>query len=335
MAKKENESLWKYLLLIFDEIGKIGEAEGFGDFNFKKFFNGFFKNKSSDDVQNSLIVGTNKTTPKISEVALDYPEPWLFGRLLFGSILLFYSLVAIYRQFEVSNLIPALIFIGSFGVPISTVFLFFEFNIPKNITLWDVMKLVITGGLLSIFITIILSENVYKFGVPSGAWFAAFIEEPAKLIAVLILVKDKTKYPYILNGLLFGAAVGAGFAAFESAGYALNYGIRNLGSLIGIIQLRGILSPFGHIAWTAIAVASFWRVLKGKKFKYKLFIERKFYIPFITIMFLHAIWNSSSIIPFRGLYIILALIISAMILSMVNLGINQIRYQKKSSNTSN
>ena len=59
------------------------------------------------------------------------------------------------------------------------------------------------GGLLSIFITLLLSQNVSIFNGPTGAWFAALIEEPAKLITVVILVKNKKRYPYILNGLLF------------------------------------------------------------------------------------------------------------------------------------
>tara|TARA_A100001388_G_scaffold277587_1_gene269704 strand:- start:1057 stop:2049 length:993 start_codon:yes stop_codon:yes gene_type:complete len=329
MKKKGNKSSWKSILFLFNEVGKLGEGEGYGDFKLSKFIRGFFKEKSENEIENSLIVGTKYTTPLISEISLNYPEPWLFGRLLFGSIFIFYSFVALYQQFEVSNLIPAIILIGSFGVPISTLFLFFEFNIARNVPIWNVMKLVFTGGLLSIFITIVLSKNIYTYGGPSGAWFAAFIEEPAKLITVLMLVKNKKKYPYILNGLLFGSAVGAGFAAFESAGYALNYGLKNLNSLIGIIQLRGILSPFGHVAWTAIAGAAFWRVSKDGKFKYKLFMQRKFYIPFITIIFLHAIWNSGSVIPFRGLYFILASVVSAMVLAMVNLGIKQIALEKQ------
>ena len=207
MTKKKNKALWKYLILIFDEIGKLGEGEGYGDFKFKKFFTGFFKSKSTDEIENSLIVGTKKTTPKISEVALDYPEPWLFGRLLFGSIFLFYSFVALFKQYQVPNIIPAIIFTGSFGVPISSLFLFFEFNIPRNVPIWTVMKLALFGGLLSIFITIVLSENFYTLGGPSGAWFAAFIEEPAKLISVLLLVRNNKRYPYILNGLLYGAAL--------------------------------------------------------------------------------------------------------------------------------
>ena len=40
-----------------------------------------------------------------------------------------------------------------------------------------------------------------------------------------------TRYKYILNGILFGATVGAGFACFETAGYALNMGL-----LPGLLQ---------------------------------------------------------------------------------------------------
>ena len=47
------------------------------------------------------------------------------------------------------------------------------------------------GGLLSIFITLLLSQNVSIFNGPTGAWFAALIEEPAKLITVVILVKNR------------------------------------------------------------------------------------------------------------------------------------------------
>ena len=133
---------------------------------------------------------------------------------------------------------------------------------------------------------------------------------------------------FILNGLLFGAAVGCGFAAFESAGYALNYGMNDIDSLVDLIQLRGILSPMGHIAWTAIASASFWRVLNGDKFSYKIFLNRKFYIPFSIVVFIHAIWNSNTYIPFQGTCIILGLVSWRIILNIINLGIKEISAEK-------
>ena len=87
------------------------------------------------------------------------------------------------------------------------------------------------------------------------------------------------RYKYILNGILFGATVGAGFAAFETAGYALNEGFlpgmlqalvngqsqtaathQGVVLMLQILRLRGVLAPLGHVAWTAVAAGAFWRV---------------------------------------------------------------------------
>ena len=55
-----------------------------------------------------------------------------------------------------------------------------------------------------------------------GASSAAPMEETAKVLAMVVVARA-AKYRYKLNGLLVGAAVGVGFAAFESMGYALNF----------------------------------------------------------------------------------------------------------------
>ncbi len=319
---------WKDSLNIADEIGRIGRGEGLGDFSFKRFFGGIYKDHSEDEVEQSLIVGTATTTPSIEDVSLDYPQPWLFFRLITGSVILFYSFIAVYNQFENTNLLPGIIFTGSFAVPISTLFLFFELNIRRNVPILQVMRLVLTGGLLSLFVALVLFQNAFSFVGPQGSWIAGLLEESAKLIALRVLVKDNKKYPYILNGLLLGAAVGCGFAAFESAGYALNLGMANIDSLVQIIQLRGVLSPFAHIVWTAIAGAALWRVQRGGEFSFGLLFKKEFFAPFLTVVFCHAIWNSGSIIPFWGKYVICGLIAWTLALSLLNLGIKQIAKEK-------
>ena len=45
----------------------------------------------------------------------------------------------------------------------------------------------------------------------TGNLSAGFTEEIAKIIALILLAGSKRKYPYILNGLLLGAAVEFGF----------------------------------------------------------------------------------------------------------------------------
>ncbi len=86
------------------------------------------------------------------------------------------------------------------------------------------------------------------------------------MIALILLTRGGKKYPYILNGLLLGAAVGCSFSAFESVQYALDPSY----SGIGIIFQRALLSPFTHIVWTALAGAALWRVQRGGQFRWRL-----------------------------------------------------------------
>jgi len=315
---------------LLEKLGRVGEAEGLGEFNFSRFFGGINKPHSVDEIEESLIIGTQSTTPKIEDVNLDYPQPWLFFRLVTVSIILFYAFVIAYYAFENINLVPGLIFCGSFAVPISTLFLFFELNIRRNIPLWQVMRLVFFGGILSMFIALFLFANTETLSNAFGASAAGIVEEPAKLGALLILMRGERikKYPYILNGLLLGAAVGCGFAAFESAGYALNIGLYSVDKMIDNIQIRGILSPFAHIVWTAVSGAAMWRVLKGGDFKLKLLQKNEFKTPFIVIVICHFIWNSGLNLPFFGKYIICGGVAWIVALSLVNLGIKQIADEK-------
>ena len=120
---------------LLGKLGRVGEAEGLGEFNFSRFFGGINKPHTVDEIEESLIVGTQSTTPQIEDISLDYPQPWLFFRLVTFSIILFYAFVVAYYAFENINLMPGLIFSGSFAVPISTLFLFFELTLGEIFSL--------------------------------------------------------------------------------------------------------------------------------------------------------------------------------------------------------
>lgn len=309
-------------------ISQISGGEGIGDFKFSEFFSEIFKPHTEDEVEESLIVGTKKTTPSIEDLSVDYPKPWLFFRLVTGALILFYGFVFSYQQFENINLIPGLIITGSFAVPISTLFLFFELNIRRNVPVWQVLRLVLFGGILSLFAALALFENTDFLEKSMGASVAGVVEEPAKLAALLFLMKGKRNFSYILNGLLLGAAVGCGFAAFESAGYALRYGLTDTQEMINIIQLRGLLSPFAHIIWTAVAGAAMWKVKRGGPFSIELCKSKDFYMPFGIVVACHAFWNSDFEIPFYGKYIACGFVAWIVGLSLLNTGINQIKREK-------
>ena len=70
--------------------------------------------------------------------------------------------------------------------------------------------------------------------------------------------------------------------------------------MFGIIVLRGMLAPFGHVVWTAIAAGAVWRVKGGRPFALGMLKDRRCLAPIIAVMLLHATWNSPlpALVPF-------------------------------------
>jgi RsiW-degrading membrane proteinase PrsW (M82 family) len=235
------------------------------------------------------------------------------------------------------NVLPAFIFFGCFAIPFSVLTFFFEMNSPKNVSIFQVAKLVMVGGAVSFLITFFLFDY-FPLQKVYGAASAGIIEEIAKILIVIILAKASItcKHSYTLNGILYGAAVGTGFAAFESAGYALNAGLEmnSFAALNHLIVFRGLLSPFTHIVWTGIAGGAFWmafREISDKKIIAAI-TNTRFLSLFVISVALHFLWNSDIIQLFKlpdGFYIIqmviLGIISWLVILRMLATGLNEIR----------
>ena len=277
-----------------------------------------------DNFAKSLFVGTPSTTPNINEINPKFPLPSLFLRLIIPSIL--FVIASFFLMMIGFNDIGGfgIMLFGNFAIPLSVLTLFFELNIRKNIPIWTVLRIGLLGGFISFFFTLIF----HGFTGLSGAWSAAITEEPAKLIALIFLTRGGGKYPYILNGLLLGAAIGCCFSAFESVQYALDPRFE-----ISIIFLRAALAPFTHIVWTALAGAALWRVQRGDEFRFDLMQKMEFLVPFGIVILLHMIWNSFAyaLVPgfsFGG-NILLGVIAWIMVLFFVNLGIQQIANEQK------
>ena len=319
---------------IVEGLGKIGGAEGIGEFDPKRFFGAVLKKYSEEEVIKTLTVGTPKTTPPINEISTEYPQPWLFFKLITPSIILFLGFIILLNQVPYNGAaFFGMILTGSFAIPISTLILFFEINIRKNVPIWTVVKIGLMGGIVSFFFTYILIEWTGM----TATWTAGITEEVAKLIALFLLTRGKKKYPYILNGLLLGAAVGFGFEAFENAQYALSTGAKSFyvdidagAKAFESIQTRFWGSPIAHIVWTAVSGGALWRVQRGGNFYIGLFKKKEFYEPFNVMILCHVIWNSGILyyIPFFGGYLFIGLIAWILALSLVNLGIKQIADEK-------
>lgn len=283
--------------LITAKLG-LEKIEGF---SLKAFFSEVFSKHPSDEVENLFTVGSSITTPALHPCMGNLPSPWLFFRVFVGAILVYILFLLSWNEYRNINVIPGLIIVGSFAVPLSVLVLFYEINTPRNVSIVRVIQMLVLGGALSILLSLVLFEVTPFLGV-FGASAAGIVEEVGKLLTVLFAMRlvPMERYRYRINALLFGAAVGAGFAAFESAGYALRIGLASADAMLDNITLRGAMSPFAHIVWTAIATSAYW-VARSKHDSFSSTITSKeFLLLFSAPVGLHFVWN----LPFEGPFLV-------------------------------
>jgi protease PrsW len=93
----------------------------------------------------------------------------------------------------------------------------------------------------------------------------------------------------VRDGMILGAAVGFGFAAFESAGYAFTALFTAEGlSLVQTEILRGVVAPLGHGLWTAIVGG----VLFAARRRGRFGVTGALILAYLGVSVLHALWDS-------------------------------------------
>jgi RsiW-degrading membrane proteinase PrsW (M82 family) len=207
----------------------------------------------------------------------------LTGCLLWGMSVL----VALITKDQI--LIPTVVLLGSFVVPVTWVKRALEHD-PNQLPLTLVMRIFVYGGVAGILSAALLETWLLRY---SGQGFyigVGLIEEATKL-AILWRLTRNIRDHSMVNGLVLGATVGFGFAAFESAGYALNalYGSSglSLSSLVTTEAARGLIAPVSHGLWTGIAGAVLFRASRGGPFR----LTRSLVRTYGLVSLLHAVWD--------------------------------------------
>ena len=328
-------------------IQSLASTEDLEGFSLRQMFSEVFKRRSADDVEDYLLVGTSRTTPALDVVETGWPKPWLFFRLLAALVIAYVALTILFMGTGNTNCIPGMMFLGAFAVPVATLVLFFELNTPRNVSLHIVGKLFLAGAVVSLAVALLgYSLPIFDF----GTWEAGIVEEVAKLLTVVIIMRS-VRFKYILNGILFGATVGAGFAAFETSGYALNEGFlqglipvvvqngglsavamhQGVSAMLSILLLRGVLAPLGHVAWTAISAGAFWRVKGDKPFTPSMLFDHRFLRALLIPITLHAIWDAPAWaqLPFLGNQILTGIVAWYVVFGLVQQGMHQVKEEQK------
>lgn len=335
----------------------VEKLEGF---RLSELFAEAFSSHSREEVEECFTIGTAKSTPGILDVNASWPKPWLFLRMMLASLAVYFLFWAGWKQFANENFLPGLMMVGSFAVPVSMLVLFMELNVRRNISLYVALRFAFIGGILLLLITLGIGNLISCGLLPNseilflfGDSMAGPMEETAKVLA-MVAVARASKYRYGLNGMLVGAAVGVGFSAFESMGYALNSFTDNTvaglvaaaetsksleviraagvtagaGAMLDIVVVRGILSPFGHIVWSAIAGCALWRVIHGREFRWRMLCDERFIRLLLVPVLLHMAWNAPLQLPLYGKYLLVGVVGWFVCLSLVQEGLHEIAVEQ-------
>lgn len=215
---------------------------------------------------------------------------WWWKTLLAGLALWILTIVVTVATGN-TNLVPTLILLGSFLVPFCVVLFAIE-RVTGSISSLQLVLAFFVGGIFGVLGASLLEVNLHQ----SYCLYllVGLIEELVKGVLLVIIgwrVVPKTA----TQGALLGATVGAGFAAFESAGYAFNAAITAQGiDLVSLLQtevLRAILAPVGHVLWTAVLGAVLFGAARGRdRFRFSPWVL----LTYLGVAVLHALWDSAS-----------------------------------------
>jgi RsiW-degrading membrane proteinase PrsW (M82 family) len=210
------------------------------------------------------------------------------------------------------HLFSTMILLGNFLIPITFVIFLYERQHLSSITFPHLMLCLFYGGVLGVCAAgflepLLLSHTRSDFlAIPSTispitALKVGLIEEFVKILVVVLMARN-LRHNSELNGLLIGAAVGMGFAALESTGYAFSIFLDVFAKVggkpfdqeaiaifvtVAATALRSLLTPFGHAVWTTLLAAVLFRESSPNRFR----ITGLVILTYFTVSLLHGLWD--------------------------------------------
>ena len=232
--------------------------------------------------------------PAPSQPPPSYPRirAGLWKRCLWGGLGLWTLTALVTYATGNTTLLPTLILLGSFLVPVTFVLWAYERH-GQDLGVSAILGCFLTGGTLGVLGASVME---YHLSRPSLGMFAGvgLIEEAVKLAALVFVLRRQVRLRGTRAGLVLGAAVGFGFAALESAGYAFDAAVSTRGidlrALLETELLRGVLAPFGHGLWTAIAGGA---LLSYRRPNGRFHLAGPVVGTFVGVALLHALWDSA------------------------------------------
>lgn len=323
-----------------------------GHMTLKDIFSEVKRKHTPEESARVLIAGTALTTPDEADMLAGWQKPFLFARFALVTLACMVIFFLLGGMAKGAN--DAFLLCMAVMIPMVLLILVWEMNIPRSISLMEVLKIVAIGGGLSLVFAIIL----FYFDTSDSATFAPIAEEPAKFAVVYLLLRRKDR-KYILEGMLLGMAVGTGFAIVETFGYIMStwrealidvciYALNNqinvtIGDLIqtsyqeglNVALLRAGNAFAGHGFYAALYSGGLMMAKGNEPVGLKHILSKSFLGCFALSCVLHALNNSdltSALFPvfdvfghpFWSYSLVQAAIAVVLLLNMMKKGVNQV-----------
>jgi RsiW-degrading membrane proteinase PrsW (M82 family) len=153
------------------------------------------------------------------------------------------------------SIVPAGIFLGALTGPLAfCTWVTDRTRIGRSVSP-DVLLLtfLVSAGVGTTFAGIFESRFFYQPTSWGWLWIAV-VEETAKFLVPLAICTALPKYRSVEQALALAIVAAAGFAVMESAAYAISSLDQSVVAARDTLLERTLVTPFGHLPWTAIAV---------------------------------------------------------------------------------
>ena len=162
--------------------------------------------------------------------------------------------------------------------------------------LWLLALAFAWGALVAVVVSFIFNTLLGAFlGDAFGAVVSAPVfEEGSKgLGLVILLIFFRRYFDDILDGIVFAGVIALGFATVENVLYYGRGIAEGKEALIALLILRGIMSPFAHVSFTAMTGIGCGLARESHNIFVRLLLPLTGYG---AAVFLHALWNGMAVV---------------------------------------
>jgi RsiW-degrading membrane proteinase PrsW (M82 family) len=219
------------------------------------------------------------------------PHPW--RRVLLAGTLLWLASIGTLALTEDDILLPCVVLVGSFLVPVTGVFWLLDHRRHTTLEPSRLVSAFFVAGVTGLLAAAALETWLLPHRILPDLW-VGLIEEATKGIGVIVYTVGLKRFP-VRDGIILGATIGLGFGAFESSGYTLNYGFRSgtfsMNDLLSEELLRAAIAPFCHGVWTGLVGGAVFAAARGAKLH---LVNAGIVLAYLVASLLHALWDTSS-----------------------------------------